>query len=139
MTALHRGIYMTAITRINTTIGDNTIANSFLALCLVVSSALLFSVSINLAKTSYDTLHESVSTTAAVSTNEVQVTSHPSTAVISVSSDSPVSTQSTIAAQLQPAQNNAFMGIVTANTLQPSGNSVQLTDSNLQNATALLQ
>ena len=136
---------MTTINRLNTTISDHNMAANFVALFLLVCVSAISAVAIthsgNLAKSSYDTLMQSIQATQVPITetlaSKAQTTQQASTSVLSTGNGSPLSMQNqpkNIVAQLQPAQSVQL----TANNLQPAVNSIQLTGTNLQNAESIL-
>lgn len=140
---------MTTINRLNATISDHDMAANFVALfliaCISVSSAVAITQSGNQVKSSFNTLLQSIPTVQVPATGtqarKAQTIQQPTTITISAGSGTTPSIQSqpqNIVNQLQPAQNTIY-NTATANTLQPSANSVQLTeaDTNLQNAVGI--
>lgn len=140
---------MTTISRINTTINDHTLVVNTIAFCFVAFGVIAWVATINqynnLAR-SYDAILQPTFAAQApakvATTSKIQTTQQTSGTALTVSNSSPLSLQNQpqdIITQLQPAENLTYNSSVTANTLQPSTNNMQLTDANLQNATASIQ
>ncbi|HEX8227483.1 MAG TPA: hypothetical protein VF572_06470 [Candidatus Saccharimonadales bacterium] len=120
------------------------IANKVMLSVLVIAGVaigLAISFAISLTPVSYGPLSTPVQTTETITT-KAQTVPHASTLTVvptSLSRQSIQVQQSTNVTDLQPAQNTIQNATVTANSLQPSNNSIQLTGTNIQNAEVVLQ
>lgn len=139
---------MTTINRLNATISDHAMAAKFAALFVLVCVGALSAAAIihnaNLTKSSYDTLTQSSQaeqTPAVKSSTTAQASEQASTITVTTGSSQSLQSQpKNEVSQLQPAASLTFNATVTANTLQPSTNTVQLTGgADLQNAQSILQ
>ncbi|MFI5275588.1 MAG: hypothetical protein ACHQT5_02070 [Candidatus Saccharimonadales bacterium] len=135
---------MTTISRINTTISDHTAVANTVALCLLVSGVIVGTVAMSQNgdfTKAYDNLFQPTTATLAPLT-EASTAPQTSTIELSVAKSKPLAVQGQpqgIVDQLQPVQDTTGDITVTVNNLQPSANSVQLTDSNFQNAEGSIQ
>lgn len=135
---------MTTISRLNTTIADHTAVANTIALCLLVSGAIVGTVGLSQNGTlsqAYDNLFNSTTATLAPVT---VVPAMPQTATmkLSVAQPAPLSVQGqpqNVVDNLQPAKDTTGDITVTPNDLQPSANSEQLTGATLQNAEGSIQ
>lgn len=137
---------MTTISRLNTTISDHNTTANFIALCLLISGAIVGAVAIhqggNLAQSTYDSLKPATST-AQKSVTIVQTPSKATPLEVATVGAPLVfvrDTQPNMVAQLQPAPAITLSTQTAAQTLQPEINTIQLTGgADLQNAAAILQ
>lgn len=135
---------MTTISRLNTTIADHTAAANTIALCLLVSGAIVGTVGLSQNGTltqAYDNLFNSTTATLAP-VYEAPAQPQTATMELSVAKPAPLSVQGQpqgVVDQLQPANDTTGDTTVTVYDVQPSTNSVQLTGTNLQNAEGSIQ
>lgn len=133
---------MNTINRLNTAISNHNMVANVVALGLlasiVITTASVINFSGNLARTAYDIPQTSVQTQEKP-TVAAPATTHPSTITVSAPRISVNGEQPDMVGYLQPANGLRFNTSVTAETLQPNTNTVQVTGTGIQNAEAVLQ
>lgn len=134
---------MTTISRLNTTIADHTAAANTIALCLLVSGAIVGTVGLSQNGTlsqAYDNLFNSTTATLAP-VPVAPAMPQTSTIKLSVAQPAPLTIQgqpTEVVNQLQPAKDTTGDVTVMVNGLQPAANSEQLTGT-VQNAAGSIQ
>jgi hypothetical protein len=140
--------YMTTISRLNTTISDHTVVTNAIAVCLIIFGVIAWNAAIgqngSLTKSYDNVLQPATATQIPASESSVSKaqTAQTSSTALTLENPAPLSLQNQpqgITAQLQPAQATQLNGTIAVSSLQPSTNSIQLTGTNLQNASANIQ
>lgn len=135
---------MSTIARLNSSISDHTLVANSVALFVVAFVSIFSAAAIinggDNVKSSFNTLVPSISNTqvpsAEAPASKAQIGQQTaSNIILSDANDATLQLQpQNEVGQLQPAQNLTYNTNATANTLQPSQNSVMLAGSSLQNA-----
>lgn len=132
------------ISHLNTTIADHTAAANTIALCLLVSGAIVGTVGLSQNGTLTQAYHNVFRLTTATLAPVTDAPAMPQTSNVklSVAQPAPLSLQGqpqNAVDQLQPAKDTTGDTTISVDGLQPSANSEQLTGATVQNAEGSIQ